>query len=77
MKTQSELLALFPDYKPTVYYSNSDNDLIIPVFTYWDRIELEERLLSPEEIEQSIIKRDTDRLIEHNKDNQQGLLFIS
>ena len=42
--SKEELLELFPDYKPTIYHVDMDNN-IDPVFTYWDRVELEEMLL--------------------------------
>lgn len=45
--TKDQLLAEFPDYKPTVYHVDMDNN-IDPVFTYWDRIELEGMLLERE-----------------------------
>jgi hypothetical protein len=43
--TKEELLNEFPDYKPTVYTAPIEDDYIYPIFTYYDRIELEERLL--------------------------------
>jgi hypothetical protein len=58
MKTAKELLELFPEHKPIVFHCSMD-DIITPIFTHYDRVELEERLV--------------DR---HNKDNQQGVLFL-
>ncbi len=43
--TKEELLQEFPDYKPTCFSSALQADFIIPVFTYWDKVELEERYL--------------------------------
>ncbi len=43
--TEEELLKEFPEYRPTVYSSSMKQDFIIPVFTYYDQLELEERLL--------------------------------
>lgn len=45
--TKDQLLAEFPDYKPTVYHVDMDNN-IDPIFTYWDRVELEGMLLERE-----------------------------
>lgn len=44
--SKEQLLKRFPDHKPTVFYSFSDNDFIEPVFTYYDRVELESKLLN-------------------------------
>ena len=43
MKTDKELLKEFPGYRPLVFHSRGDT--ITPVFTHYDRIELEERLV--------------------------------
>ena len=44
MKTVEELLKEFPQHKPCVYHCGMDN-IITPVFTYYDRLELEEKLI--------------------------------
>ncbi|MCK5610541.1 hypothetical protein KAR91_52190 [Candidatus Pacearchaeota archaeon] len=43
--SKEQLLELFPDYKSTLYYGSMEDNCIIPVFTDWDRRELEERLV--------------------------------
>lgn len=43
--TKEKLLEMFPDYKPTVYKAGAEDDFIEPIFTYWDRVELEEMAL--------------------------------
>lgn len=44
--SKEQLLKRFPDHKPTVYYANAENDFIEPVFTWYDRVELESKLLN-------------------------------
>lgn len=45
--TTEELLKIFPEYRPTVFYVDADNR-VIPQYTYWDRMELEGMLLDRE-----------------------------
>lgn len=43
--TQAQLLAEFPDYKPLVWYHNQETKCLEPHFSYFDKLELEGRLL--------------------------------
>lgn len=43
--TKEKLLQEFPGYKPPVFHSGIGDNYIEPVFTYYDRIELEEMYL--------------------------------
>lgn len=74
--TIDELLKMFPEYKPTLYYSSMENEYITPVFSHWDRIELEERLMSAHEIKERAEKIYNDKMESHNKNNIQGVLFL-
>lgn len=44
MKTKEQLLQEFPEFKPLVFHCGMD-DIIVPEFTYYDRLELEEMYL--------------------------------
>lgn len=43
--TKAQLLQHFPDHKPLVFHCGMD-DIIVPEFTYYDRLELEEKLVN-------------------------------
>ena len=65
--TKEDLLKEFPDHKLIVHHVDMDNN-ITDVFTYYDRVELECRLLGidPE-----------DRILDiKNKNRLQGELFL-
>lgn len=47
MKDIKDLLKLFPNFRPITYHVDTDNN-IVPNYTYFDRLELEQMFLDKE-----------------------------